>query len=629
MKRREIPVAVVLVAFFMTLFVQYTDLAAPLISGGSYAPEGANRPMELSLVIVDVIPPVTTADLDGTPGINDWYYSNVTVTLDATDDLSGIYETWYSIARFQWDLYTGPFNVSQEGITNLYFYSIDGSDNTESLNVKEVKIDKEAPITGAAPSGTFGDNDWFVSDVAVELYAFDAVSGVELTEYSRDNLAWLQYSQPLTITDEGLISLYYKSTDFAGIVEEVNEIILKIDKTAPNTTIHLAGNAISDGVFASDVTVSFTAVDDESGVVLTEYSLDGILWNEYEGEFVVDWEGETSILYRSNDEAGHVEDYKTETIQVVKGAPETVLVLGFHYPVDDTVYITASTTFTLVVVNDGSGDPMTYYRFNSGDWTLYEDTFVLDGDDGSYTIEFYSVDSAGASEEIQSESFVLVSLEANSFLSRSAYPSSSSNQLASLDIHFTKKGRCGFKLVSRGHWLWYHVEIENNWPISVEEIVLTPTIPDDFKLSKLIVWEELDCGYIVPRYLHKFRKHWRRSETRFDKFGLVEVSFDGESVVVKGLPEGRSVFFSFLVKFSLKGAFFQDYDDFTVEEYLFSAHVMASSIVSAETSIGLIEDYDATATLEIVNHGLKGKRWGHKNWRKCSCWKFRFKHWKR
>lgn len=92
------------------------------------------------------------------------------------------------------------------------------------------------PTTIATLSGTAGTNSWYVGDVSVTLTAQDEEngSGVEKIEYSLDNGAnWNIYADPVVISQEGITSMLYASTDKEGNKEEAKTVSTKIDKTAP------------------------------------------------------------------------------------------------------------------------------------------------------------------------------------------------------------------------------------------------------------------------------------------------------------------------------------------------------------------------------------------------------------
>lgn len=78
----------------------------------------------------DVIPPTTTCTLNGELE-NETYISNVTVTLTATDDQSGINYTMYKLNQNDYQTYTDPFTVTENGEHNLYYYSVDNAGNIE------------------------------------------------------------------------------------------------------------------------------------------------------------------------------------------------------------------------------------------------------------------------------------------------------------------------------------------------------------------------------------------------------------------------------------------------------------------------------------------------------------------
>ncbi|WHX26107.1 glycoside hydrolase N-terminal domain-containing protein [Virgibacillus halodenitrificans] len=80
--------------------------------------------------------------------------------------------------------------------------------------------------------------------------------------------------------------------------------------------------------YTSDVSVTLEAKDDNSNVRKTEYRINNADWVEYDDPFTISEEGVKTIDYRSVDEAGNVEEYKTLTVKVDKTAPELRLKLS-------------------------------------------------------------------------------------------------------------------------------------------------------------------------------------------------------------------------------------------------------------------------------------------------------------
>jgi len=91
--------------------------------------------------------PVTTISFDPPEpdGNHDWYISNVTVILNATDE-DGVNATYYRIDSGEWDTYDAPFIIYKEGKNILIeFYSVDNLDNYEAIKSETIKIDKTPP----------------------------------------------------------------------------------------------------------------------------------------------------------------------------------------------------------------------------------------------------------------------------------------------------------------------------------------------------------------------------------------------------------------------------------------------------------------------------------------------------
>ena len=100
---------------------------------------------DTAVVTVDTHAPNTTQELNGTLGDHDWYTSNVTVTLTAEDNVSGIDAIYYKINNGNWTLYQTPFTVSTEGENIVQYYAVDDAGNKEITKNVTIKIDKAVP----------------------------------------------------------------------------------------------------------------------------------------------------------------------------------------------------------------------------------------------------------------------------------------------------------------------------------------------------------------------------------------------------------------------------------------------------------------------------------------------------
>ena len=101
----------------------------------------------------DTIPPVTTHSLEPPvpDGLNDYYISDVTVTLEATDDISGVKEIKYQINDDPVQTIPGDhgtFIISEDSnLHTIKYWAIDNVGNTENLNQFQLKMDQTPPVT--------------------------------------------------------------------------------------------------------------------------------------------------------------------------------------------------------------------------------------------------------------------------------------------------------------------------------------------------------------------------------------------------------------------------------------------------------------------------------------------------
>ena len=100
----------------------------------------------------DNTPPVTTHSLNpATPdGGNGWYVSNVTVTLNATDDMSGVMKIQYRIDKgpiwtIPGDYGTFVIDIDKENLS-IEYWAVDKACNEETHHIFVIDVDLTDPI---------------------------------------------------------------------------------------------------------------------------------------------------------------------------------------------------------------------------------------------------------------------------------------------------------------------------------------------------------------------------------------------------------------------------------------------------------------------------------------------------
>jgi len=131
----------------------------------------------------DTISPLTTISLNPSEpdGENDWYISPITVTLNATDNESGVNRTEYQLDVGAWQTYKHPFNITVDGHHKLNYRSIDNAGNREPAKNVSFKIDHTKPQVLLSYNIT-GDS-WSGEVCIFAAKTEDAMSGMNRTEF--------------------------------------------------------------------------------------------------------------------------------------------------------------------------------------------------------------------------------------------------------------------------------------------------------------------------------------------------------------------------------------------------------------------------------------------------------------
>jgi hypothetical protein len=164
---------------------------------------------EFKITTTDTAPPVTTASVAGPLGANDWYVGSTTVTFSATDDLSGIAQTQYSLDNgTSWTTGTSV-SLSADGIYNIQYQSIDVDGNVEAPKSITVNLDSKAPAITESASPSLIFNDQPLVYVTISGTIKDSLSGVDLTTAKfavLDEYGRVQPSGQVTIASDGSYS---------------------------------------------------------------------------------------------------------------------------------------------------------------------------------------------------------------------------------------------------------------------------------------------------------------------------------------------------------------------------------------------------------------------------------------
>ena len=177
---------------------------------------------------IDKTAPTASASASPVPNANGWNNTDVTVSFDATDSLSGI------------DVCTAAVKLTSEGAgQSASGTCTDKAGNVSASASKTINIDKTAPtLTGAATTNpnSFG---WYKDDVTIQWTGHDELSGIDPA------------TQPdaSVITGEGdnLGAGSVSISDKAGNVGSGSVSGIKIDRTAPS--VSLVGGPTTGGSY--------------------------------------------------------------------------------------------------------------------------------------------------------------------------------------------------------------------------------------------------------------------------------------------------------------------------------------------------------------------------------------------
>ena len=251
------------------------------------------------------------------------------------------------------------------------------------------------PQTTLQVTGVQSTTGWYRSPVSV-TFAITDNFGAGVTAYQLDNApTWTDreyYYPPLVITDEGVHTLAYQSTDRLHNTEAPQTTQIRIDRTPPQVAApEVDGNQLLNGWYNTPVQITFTGNDALSGLAGFAQHATNAVWVNSPAVTTLATTGFHTLTWRAVDNAGNVSAAQQTTVQVDLTPPTTTYTLD---ALSVNGWYTRPVTVTLSAVDLGAGVFQTQYRVNGEPgWRIYGGPFVVNGD-GVQTVEYHSTDRA-------------------------------------------------------------------------------------------------------------------------------------------------------------------------------------------------------------------------------------------
>jgi peptidoglycan/xylan/chitin deacetylase (PgdA/CDA1 family) len=248
-----------------------------------------------------------------------------------------------------------------------------GLNNTGSLTMDDFTvIDNTPPPDTTPPTSSItcnGASDaggcspgYYGGTVQVALSAADDLSGSGVKEirYTTDGSDPTASNGNVYVGPFGVGStttVKYRAFDNAGNAESVHSQLIRIDTTAPSTTIGCDGVDCAGGFYNQGISVSLSSTDvGGAGVAQIRYTTDGSdptasTGNEYLGEFSLS--STATVKYRAFDNAGNAEQVESQLIQI-DTVPPTTRIYCNSLPCMSTAY-SSPVSVSLDATDDSGG----------------------------------------------------------------------------------------------------------------------------------------------------------------------------------------------------------------------------------------------------------------------------------
>jgi len=363
-------------------------------------------------IYADGIAPKTSTEFNDAKSFEKdkiFYGPGLIVKISATDEMSGVKQTYYSINKENYKEYKSDIKLDKEGTYTLATYTVDNVGNVEEPKIYEFVVDNTPPKTYYNIVG-LAKNKIISTSTKIYLTHSDSISGVAKTYYHFDDEKDKLYNNndiPFAYLDDGDHTLTFHSVDNVGNVEKETVFNFYFDKSAPIMSADVLGDRfiVNDKVYFSGRTkLKLTAVDNKAGVKQVLYTVDGGEYQTYQDPFYLPGtSGWHTIKYFALDNVGNegagkkkYEEYRHNVGLVyvdLTGPSMNYKYDGPNFLKGDSMYINAKTKIVLSAQDDESGlQKITYSVDNETTENPYTKPFSVEKE-GRHKVNEISYDN--------------------------------------------------------------------------------------------------------------------------------------------------------------------------------------------------------------------------------------------
>ena len=342
--------------------------------------------------ISDIIPPITTMEVEDDPLIETWYRKDVNITLIPNEK---------GVVHYRID--DGPYGETNhslnysipalgEGLHHLHFFAEDIAGNLEEERHVDVGIDLADPITviNPSPMDPTGENGWYDTDPLISISGLEDDRGSPIIYYySVNGGPYITYSEGFLI-GEGEHRIRAWAEDLSGRSSNVSELDIRVDTTPPDCTMTLSPGSPDGegGWYWTNPKMNLSTSEADARIEYKLSQADDFM--VYAGDIHLP-DGRSEIFFRSIDRSGNIGRTYSHPIMVDSSPPGIFCRTSPSTPDGSNDWFV---TFPILHFTwEDNNEASILYRIDRGEWVI--SSGWLEVLNGEYRVDFKAVDQAG------------------------------------------------------------------------------------------------------------------------------------------------------------------------------------------------------------------------------------------